>query len=156
MATRWPRHARRNRAPPCATIAHGGRPALNDVRWPTCDDACAVVRTMAPPCAADRAPSCATLAHGGRPACGARLRPDSQGIWHFKVGDGRSPQSGPRLESGLLRQSELEDLTNLPWTESSRQGDQNKSDHTINGGGAAAQELAGGREVFWRGGGGAS
>ncbi|KZV53058.1 hypothetical protein F511_31486 [Dorcoceras hygrometricum] len=77
---------------------------------------------------------------------GARLRPDSQGIWHFKVGDDRSPQSGPRLESGLLRQSALEDLMNLPWTESPRQGDQNKSDHTINDGGAAAQEVAGGRE----------
>ncbi|KZV55230.1 hypothetical protein F511_29560 [Dorcoceras hygrometricum] len=70
---------------------------------------------------------------------GARLRPDSQGIWHFKVGGGRSPQSGPRMESGLLRQSALEDLTNLPRTESPRQGDRNKSDHTINGGGAAVR-----------------
>ncbi|KZV25089.1 hypothetical protein F511_42517 [Dorcoceras hygrometricum] len=56
-----------------------------------------------------------------------------------QVGDGRSPQSGPRLESGLLRQSALEDLKNLPRTESPRQGDRNKSDHTINGGGAAAR-----------------
>ncbi|KZV21946.1 hypothetical protein F511_09819 [Dorcoceras hygrometricum] len=49
----------------------------------------------------------------------AWLRPDSRGIWHFK--------------------SALEELTNVPRTESPRQGDQNKSDHTINGGGAAAR-----------------
>ncbi|KZV54725.1 Glycine cleavage T-protein family [Dorcoceras hygrometricum] len=59
----------------------------------------------------------------------AWLRPDSQGIWHFKVGGGRSPQSGPRLDARLLRQSALEELTNLPWTESPQQGDRNKSDH---------------------------
>ncbi|KZV25494.1 hypothetical protein F511_09503 [Dorcoceras hygrometricum] len=39
----------------------------------------------------------------------------------------------------LLHQSSLEDLTNLPRTESPRQGDRNKSDHTINGGDAAAR-----------------
>ncbi|KZV54025.1 aspartic protein-like protein 2 [Dorcoceras hygrometricum] len=85
---------------------------------------------------------------------GARLRPDSQGIWHFKLGGGRSPQSGPRLESGLLRQSALEDLTNVPRTESPRQGDRNKSDHTINGGGAWRR--GGGREVMGGRGSGAS
>ncbi|KZV46143.1 hypothetical protein F511_23580 [Dorcoceras hygrometricum] len=85
---------------------------------------------------------------------GARLRPDSQGIWHFKVGGGRSPQSGPRLESGLLHQSALEDLKNLPRTESPRQGDRNKSDHTINGDGAWRR--GDGREVMGGRGGGAS
>ncbi|KZT75762.1 FBD-associated F-box protein-like [Dorcoceras hygrometricum] len=60
---------------------------------------------------------------------GAWLRPDSQGIWHFKVGGGRSPQSGPRLDARLLRQSVLEELTNLPRMESPQQGDRNKSDH---------------------------
>ncbi|KZV42482.1 hypothetical protein F511_36148 [Dorcoceras hygrometricum] len=44
---------------------------------------------------------------------GAWLRPDSQGIWHFKVGDGKSPQSGPRLDARLLRQSVLEELMNF-------------------------------------------
>ncbi|KZV41630.1 carboxyl-terminal-processing peptidase 1, chloroplastic [Dorcoceras hygrometricum] len=34
---------------------------------------------------------------------GACLRPDSQGIWHFKVGGGRSPQCGPRLDARILR-----------------------------------------------------
>ncbi|KZV25816.1 hypothetical protein F511_32133 [Dorcoceras hygrometricum] len=60
---------------------------------------------------------------------GAWLRPDSQGIWHFKVGGGRSPQSGPRLDARLLCQSALEELTNLPRTESPQQGDRNKFDH---------------------------
>ncbi|KZV52980.1 hypothetical protein F511_31913 [Dorcoceras hygrometricum] len=132
MAARWPRHARRNRAPPCATIAHSGRPVRNDVSCPACDDACAIARAMAPPCTADRAPPCATIAHG------ARLRPDSQGICHFKVGGGRSPQSGPRLDARVLRQSALEELKNFARTESPRQGDRNKSDH---GGGTAARAL---------------
>ncbi|KZV23505.1 FBD-associated F-box protein-like [Dorcoceras hygrometricum] len=76
---------------------------------------------------------------------GAWLRPDSQGIWHFKVGGGRSPQSGPRLDTRVLRQSALEELTNFARTESPRQGDRNKSDH--DGGGMAAAALAMSREI---------
>ncbi|KZV36876.1 hypothetical protein F511_18049 [Dorcoceras hygrometricum] len=70
MAARWPRHARRKRAPSCATTAHGGRPARNDERWPAHDDVCAVARAMAPPCTVDRPPQCAKLAHDVRPARG--------------------------------------------------------------------------------------
>ncbi|KZV26650.1 hypothetical protein F511_15815 [Dorcoceras hygrometricum] len=66
MAARWPRHARRDCAPSCATIAHGGRPARNDVRWPARDDACAVACAMAPPCAADHTPPiCVTINGSG-------------------------------------------------------------------------------------------
>ncbi|KZV18789.1 FBD-associated F-box protein-like [Dorcoceras hygrometricum] len=77
---------------------------------------------------------------------GAWLRPDSQGIWHFKVGGGRSPQSGPRLDAWILRQSAQEELTNLPRTESPQQGDRNKSDHgkrRCGGGRAAAVRCCG-------------
>ncbi|KZV39061.1 FBD-associated F-box protein-like [Dorcoceras hygrometricum] len=69
----------------------------------------------------------------------AWLRPDSQGIWHLKVGGGRSPQSGPRLDARVLRQSALEELTNFARTESPRQGDRNKYDH--DGGGTALQRV---------------
>ncbi|KZV19735.1 hypothetical protein F511_28597 [Dorcoceras hygrometricum] len=114
------------RAPPCVIVAHGGRPASNAARWPARDDARAIARSMAPPC--------------------ARHRPDLQGIWHFKVGGGRSPQSDRRLDARVLRQSVLEDLMNFARTESPRQGDRNKSDH---GGGAWE---GGGREVRREGG----
>ncbi|KZV29131.1 hypothetical protein F511_37970 [Dorcoceras hygrometricum] len=63
------------------------------------------------------------------PVLGAWLRPDSRGIWHFKVGGGRSPYSGPRLDARFLHQSALKELTNLKRTESPRQGDRNESDH---------------------------
>ncbi|KZV22242.1 hypothetical protein F511_21393 [Dorcoceras hygrometricum] len=45
------------------------------------------------------------------------------------VGGGRSPQSSPRLDARVLRQSALEELTNFARTKSPRQGDQKKSDH---------------------------
>ncbi|KZV38216.1 carboxyl-terminal-processing peptidase 1, chloroplastic [Dorcoceras hygrometricum] len=38
-------------------------------------------------------------------------------------------ESGPRLETRLLRQSALEDVTNLSWMESPRRGGRNKSNH---------------------------
>ncbi|KZV32678.1 hypothetical protein F511_21225 [Dorcoceras hygrometricum] len=53
-------------------------------------------------------------------------------------------ESGPRLESRLLRQSALEEVTNLSRTESPRQGDRNKSDHGKQQ--AAREEACGGRE----------
>ncbi|KZV35779.1 hypothetical protein F511_38125 [Dorcoceras hygrometricum] len=62
------------------------------------------------------------------------------------VGGGRSPQSGPRLDTRVLRQSALEELTNFARTESPRQGDRNKSDHD-GGGTAAARRRHGGT---WR------
>ncbi|KZV35937.1 hypothetical protein F511_23950 [Dorcoceras hygrometricum] len=57
--------------------------------------------------------------------------------------------SGPRLESRLLRQSTLEDVTNLSRTESPRRGGRNKSNH--DGGGTRRRrrrvERGGGRGV---------
>ncbi|KZV44994.1 hypothetical protein F511_28899 [Dorcoceras hygrometricum] len=70
---------------------------------------------------------------------------------------------GPRLETVLLRQPALEDLTNLPRTESPHRCDRNKSNHVSNGGGGR-RAAGGGRRAArggaaterrkWRGGGG--
>ncbi|KZV17630.1 hypothetical protein F511_27166 [Dorcoceras hygrometricum] len=61
--------------------------------------------------------------------------------------------SGPRLESCLLRQTALEELTNLSRTEPPRRRDRNKSNHEENGRWQAAADgrrrktASGGREV---------
>ncbi|KZV18657.1 hypothetical protein F511_30978 [Dorcoceras hygrometricum] len=71
-------------------------------------------------------------------AVGAAADPDpvSRGVAEdLKFCTGNFSESGPRLETGLLRQPALEDLTNLPWTESYRRRDRNKSNHVSNGGG---------------------
>ncbi|KZV22659.1 hypothetical protein F511_09353 [Dorcoceras hygrometricum] len=75
-----------------------------------------------------------------RPSKGrVQLQPVQPTCIHLTSSVGRSPQSGPRLESALLRHPALEDLKNLPRMESPRRRDRNKSDHTINGGGAASR-----------------
>ncbi|KZV16700.1 BTB/POZ domain-containing protein-like [Dorcoceras hygrometricum] len=52
-------------------------------------------------------------------------------------------ESGPRLESRLLRQSALEDLTNLSQTESPPLSGRNKSDGKTGGGVGRAAERGG-------------
>ncbi|KZV07137.1 hypothetical protein F511_45381 [Dorcoceras hygrometricum] len=59
-------------------------------------------------------------------------------------------ESGPRLESRLLRQSALEDLKNLSRTKSSRQGDRNKSNHEGGGTRRRRVEEAAAEEEKWR------
>ncbi|KZV34119.1 hypothetical protein F511_12814 [Dorcoceras hygrometricum] len=51
----------------------------------------------------------------------AWLRPVSYRKWHFTVGGDRYRQSGPRLETGFLRQPALEGLTRSVRTDSPRQ-----------------------------------
>ncbi|KZV23511.1 hypothetical protein F511_40227 [Dorcoceras hygrometricum] len=60
---------------------------------------------------------------------GAWLRPISRGNWHFNGWRLSFSKSGPRLESRLLRQSALENVTNISRTESPRRGGRNKSNH---------------------------
>ncbi|KZV25148.1 hypothetical protein F511_41405 [Dorcoceras hygrometricum] len=58
-------------------------------------------------------------------------------------------ESGPILESRLLRQYTLEDMTNLSRTESPRRGGRNKSNHG-KGRRRAAARVGGGRGVWER------
>ncbi|KZV47766.1 hypothetical protein F511_23271 [Dorcoceras hygrometricum] len=60
---------------------------------------------------------------------GACLRPISRGNWHFNGWRLSFSESDPRLESRLLRQSTLENVTNLSRMESPRRGGRNKSNH---------------------------
>ncbi|KZV42893.1 hypothetical protein F511_14801 [Dorcoceras hygrometricum] len=121
----------RRRAAPCATIAHGGRPV-----------------------GASRDAARSYSAHdSARYAQLQRLAPTSfTGKLALQRLAAVVLRIAPRLKSRLLRQSALEDLTNLSRTESPRQGDRNKSNHE--GGGtrrrveeAAAEEEKWGREA---------
>ncbi|KZV39566.1 hypothetical protein F511_30091 [Dorcoceras hygrometricum] len=87
---------------------------------------------------------------------GAWLRPISRGNWHFDGWRFSFSKSGPRLESRSLRQSALENMTNLSRMESPLRDGRNKSDGDDNGcaGGAsrrtATGERGGGRGVWER------
>ncbi|KZV29786.1 hypothetical protein F511_44153 [Dorcoceras hygrometricum] len=78
---------------------------------------------------------------------GAWLRPISRGNWHFNGWRLSFSESGPRLESRLLRQSALENVMNLSRTESPRRGGRNKSNHEGGGTRRRRVERGGGRGV---------
>ncbi|KZV37010.1 hypothetical protein F511_12922 [Dorcoceras hygrometricum] len=59
-----------------------------------------------------------------------------------------------KCQRGLLSQPALQDLTNLPWTESPRRRDWNKSNHVSNGGGGLRVEERRPRGGSGEGGGG--
>ncbi|KZV22103.1 hypothetical protein F511_11631 [Dorcoceras hygrometricum] len=58
---------------------------------------------------------------GSRPACDIQRRQLPRGNQHFTVDCGRLRQSGPRPETGFLRQPALEGLTRSARTDSPRQ-----------------------------------
>ncbi|KZV52209.1 hypothetical protein F511_07164 [Dorcoceras hygrometricum] len=64
---------------------------------------------------------------------GAWLRPISRGNRHFNGRRSWFSESGPRLKTRLLRQSALENVTNLSRMESPHRGGRNKSNHDGNG-----------------------
>ncbi|KZV52874.1 callose synthase 8 [Dorcoceras hygrometricum] len=73
---------------------------------------------------------------------GAWIRRISRENWHFNSWRFSFSESGPRLESRLLRQSALENVTNLSRTESPHRGGRNKSNHDSNGRRRAAADGA--------------
>ncbi|KZV46013.1 hypothetical protein F511_16175 [Dorcoceras hygrometricum] len=77
----------------------------------------------------------------------AWLRPVSRGNRHFTVDCGRQRQSGPRPETGFLRQPALEGLTRSAWTDSPRRVGRNKFRRL-----EAAAATSGGGGGFVRGG----
>ncbi|KZV17052.1 hypothetical protein F511_12382 [Dorcoceras hygrometricum] len=104
-----------------ATVRDNSRKAAPNDRRP-----CAAVRA----CASAIARSCCAAACGGGVAVNQSnfdlklrsvwLRPVSRENWYFTVGGGRYRQSGPRPETGFLRQPALEGLKRSAWKDSPR------------------------------------
>ncbi|KZV45790.1 rab9 effector protein with kelch motif-like [Dorcoceras hygrometricum] len=127
-----------------AFLRHGSAHiALHNVRHKAarcCPSAACMVcqrwRTTALICvrpAASGRPPCAASAHScarwGASMRGGAAAVSTQILFFVAAVD---RQSGPRPEIRFLRHPALEGLTNSAWTETTRRGDRNKSDHAKN------------------------